>query len=698
MPALSRTCVSVCVIALGVSLTACQPKRRPMPKTDTQSQAQTTPESQLLALEDRRSLGGGQVEQWASTAEDPKLRARALLALARIAAPQTQGTVVKALRDPEPLVRYEAAFAAGQLGTWHPLPEADRAALVGALLEAEAEETDVPVRQAQLEALGKQATPAAIDRLLERILLSDRPEVAARAALSLGVAARRDAVIPSRAVTALAPLMRQEADAGARFGAAYALSVSKLAGARPALLLCTQDAQSDIRLLCAKGLGEVGQDADAVGLKRLLDDPDYRVVVEATRALAKLAARCKSAACPALGALADLRFRLDRLEAGDLAGGGQPILALAQQGVPMIGRPLLTQLRGRVVGMAQAQPNLRKDLARLDCRLAAAMDRQLGQLAEVVSCGGGFVSEPDRLALGLKEIAQTPPADPGKRAQEVTAYLRHPEAKVKLAAIDALGESKAPSAVEVLRPFVTHEDLPVAVAAANALGKLGDGESVAGIRQLSQRVTLAPQHAEPVANALAALNAKDAEVELRAWLNHPHVHLRNSAAKALTKLTGQPVQPGHVERPEAPFRAPYLPKTAKFLVKTEKGEFEVEPFFDSPLTAGHMYALAQRGYFRNLTFHRVVPNFVAQGGDPRGDGSGGPGTTLRCEVNHQPYARGVVGMALSGLDTGGSQFFVTHSPQPHLDGRYTAFGRVTSGQEVVDRLLEGDPILEINAR
>jgi cyclophilin family peptidyl-prolyl cis-trans isomerase len=88
----------------------------------------------------------------------------------------------------------------------------------------------------------------------------------------------------------------------------------------------------------------------------------------------------------------------------------------------------------------------------------------------------------------------------------------------------------------------------------------------------------------------------------------------------------------------------------------------------------------------------VVPDFVVQDGDPRGDGSGGPGYTIRDEINQRPYLRGTVGMALGGPDTGGSQFFITHSPQPHLDGIYTVFGQVVSGMDVVDRLQQWDTI------
>ena len=105
--------------------------------------------------------------------------------------------------------------------------------------------------------------------------------------------------------------------------------------------------------------------------------------------------------------------------------------------------------------------------------------------------------------------------------------------------------------------------------------------------------------------------------------------------------------------------------------------------------------LALSGYLDDTEIHRVVPNFVVQAGDPTGTGLGDPGYTLRCEVSPIPYERGTVGMALSGKDTGGSQFFVTLSRQPHLDGNYTVFGRVTSGMETVDLIEEGDKILGV---
>ena len=115
----------------------------------------------------------------------------------------------------------------------------------------------------------------------------------------------------------------------------------------------------------------------------------------------------------------------------------------------------------------------------------------------------------------------------------------------------------------------------------------------------------------------------------------------------------------------------------------------------APLTVENFVQLARSGFFNGLTVHRVVPDFVVQTGDPRSDGEGGPGYTIRDELNERPFLRGTVGMALSWRDTGGSQFFITHSPQPHLDARYTVFGQVVNGMDVVDRIQQGDTITRV---
>jgi cyclophilin family peptidyl-prolyl cis-trans isomerase/HEAT repeat protein len=140
-------------------------------------------------------------------------------------------------------------------------------------------------------------------------------------------------------------------------------------------------------------------------------------------------------------------------------------------------------------------------------------------------------------------------------------------------------------------------------------------------------------------------------------------------------------------------------QTPKLTLNTVRGPIVLDLFaIDAPLTVNNIITLAKSGYYKGTRFHRVVPNFVAQDGDPTGTGSGGPGYAIRDEMNPHRYERGALGMALSGPDTGGSQYFITHSPQPHLDGGYTVFGRVLSGWTALDSIVQGDLIKSVTVR
>ena len=134
------------------------------------------------------------------------------------------------------------------------------------------------------------------------------------------------------------------------------------------------------------------------------------------------------------------------------------------------------------------------------------------------------------------------------------------------------------------------------------------------------------------------------------------------------------------------------------VIKLEsKGEIRIE-FYpeDAPKTVENFVTLAKKGFYDGLKFHRVVPDFVVQGGDPKGDGTGGPGYTIKAEFNKQTHVRGAVAMARSQHpDSAGCQFYITCGVTPHLDGNYTVFGRVTSGMEHVDRIKQGDRMTSV---
>ena len=136
------------------------------------------------------------------------------------------------------------------------------------------------------------------------------------------------------------------------------------------------------------------------------------------------------------------------------------------------------------------------------------------------------------------------------------------------------------------------------------------------------------------------------------------------------------------------------------IIKTEKGNMFVELYDnDTPITVENFVKLSKSGFYNGLTFHRVIPNFVIQGGCPKGDGTGGPGYSIPCELSskNQYHDRGVLSMAHAGRNTGGSQFFICHSRQntAHLDRNHTCFGRVIQGLEVIDSIRPGDKINEI---
>ncbi len=285
----------------------------------------------------------------------------------------------------------------------------------------------------------------------------------------------------------------------------------------------------------------------------------------------------------------------------------------------------------------------------------------------------------------------------------VRALLEDQDTRVIPSAIGALVKLRAPDLDAVLLKALTNSDFGIRLAAAQAIGELKPAAGAAALRE-AYRVGLADSTYEARAVALAALTeygATEATETLKAALADKDWPLRIRAGQLLAKLdpstdVAQAIRP--VPSPGvAPYNSPELlsPQYSPHaFIETARGTIEIElTVLDAPQTTQSFMALARKGYFNGLQFHRVVPNFVVQTGDPRGDGEGGPGYSLRDELNDRPYLRGVVGMAHADWpDTNGSQFFITHSPQPHLDAKYTVFGHVVNGMDVVDRIQQLDVI------
>ncbi len=132
------------------------------------------------------------------------------------------------------------------------------------------------------------------------------------------------------------------------------------------------------------------------------------------------------------------------------------------------------------------------------------------------------------------------------------------------------------------------------------------------------------------------------------------------------------------------------------VIKTAKGDLTLELYpQDAPVTVNNFVTLTRKGFYNGLTFHRVIPGFMAQGGDPTGTGSGGPGYKFQDEFSQRTHVTGALSMANSGANTNGSQFFICYDPQPHLNGKHTVFGQLTQGMDALKKLVNGDKMTEV---
>jgi cyclophilin family peptidyl-prolyl cis-trans isomerase len=329
-----------------------------------------------------------------------------------------------------------------------------------------------------------------------------------------------------------------------------------------------------------------------------------------------------------------------------------------------------------------------------------------------------------------------PPIDPRRRARidRLLELARDHAPARATAGLHALAEIDDPAVLPVLRAALRSDDAGILAAAATAVAVRSvdaskrDLEAVSLLEDLvRERTSAADLEARLSAiEALGALarstvanidptgSAPSAGAPASPWLARTVVPLARDPGVAV-RVRAREALLGHVEllhafdraelesaatRP-SPFPAELTAKLDHFLaehpygllVRTEAGSFLIEfKGAAAPINQANLVALAEAGFFAGLDFHRVVPGFVVQGGDPRGDGYGGPGHVVPCEWSNLRYERGTVGIALAGKDTGGSQFFITHTAQPHLDARYTVIGHVADGMDVVDQLLPGDRI------
>jgi len=641
------------------------------------------------------------------------VRARAVLGLARLHDPQAVPHLLRALRDPDPRVRVQASLGLGVLG-----PEG--AALDGALLAALASEHDPLIRAEHLRDLGRVGGESALAALASA-LGADSPEergAACDAVASYGLDHRS---LGTDLLTRVAARVGDERERGVRIACAHAvLRGPPTEHLSDDLVRALNDPDPEVRAMTVRALGR-GPDTPMAALIPSLSDPDLDVAVQAFRALG---ARTE-AERPMANALREMHGRV-------LATPQAPRAMNALLGAI----EALPAAMARTTAVSQAAQSLfaetsptDHDHALVHCALARLVDLGRGWPSRVDRCGGEEIDDVERHRLAAEIVGLLDGAE-----RERTAYLTRlvgdEAVVVREAVAGALGTMTHPDGRSLLLTLAGDEDDGVVIAALDALSHQfraavsahdaaalsdllagappevaeawPDAASLEAVRTAATRFR-ASDDLEGLVTTLGAVHAAReaslATIALGLALHHA-LAVREAALSALEELDLAP--------PEGHFAAPPNPITERELVgsdpivvvlATSRGDIALELRPDwAPSTTSRFVGLVRAGFYDGLTFHRVVPAFVVQGGDPRGDGYGGPGWSQRCEDNRVHYERGVVGMALAGRDTGGSQFFITLTSQPHLDGRYTAFARVIEGMEIAERLTRGDVIHAASVR
>lgn len=622
-----------------------------------------------------------------------------------------------ASRHPEPVVRRAAALAMGRIGDYGATP----------LLIEQLTDRDTSVQRYAAFALGLLRDSVAFSRLREIALNTPQDEqyglheesVTAIAKMGGAQAALffrellgpwairgRSAAPPLTVTVALeeswrlgplapvdllieftvSPLRR------AKIGAVYSLARLRSPTAADVLLAATGSGEEEIRAHAVRAL--TAAYADSAGLdrtalasrvRRLVSDEDPLVRINALRSLASYS---DSLLTPAV---------IDRLADQDANVRVRAITTLAELGGSAAVERLREETRRRPWAVQRAALIALARLAGLDAlgaiggwltdeswRSRAAGAEALGYIAQdtVIPWLVHMTRDQDpRVAtVALQSLIALAPDAATQRARRL---IEHPDAVIRAVAADRL--AGVPDTADIDRlvrawDLADRDSIPDArIAVLTALGHIAE-------RGVSERLAVDERF-------LSRHSTNDDYIVRRAAQEHfPEAARRWGPVTPI--VTGLSLE--DYRDIARRFVAPGGDGERHLVIETDRGRIGIELFTqDAPLTVAALFRLVDQRYFDGGAWHRVVPNFVIQAGDPRGDGWGGPGFALRDEINVHRYGEGTVGMALSGPDTGGSQFFITHSPQPHLDGTYTVIGRVEFGMDIVRLITRGDRIRRI---
>lgn len=626
--------------------------------------------------------------------------------------PPPQPSLLTLVGDVEPRVRRRAALAIGRTR----LSEG-----VEALVPVLSTDAEPEVRQMAAFAMGL-IGGASVEAPLMAALTDADPLVQGRAAEALGLIAHKAAAGP------IAAMMAAHVKSGVLSGiAADDLEYPKA----PALEAVRLGMYALVRVGAYDALSSTVLDANGTPLSqwwpvayafRRINDPRAGTpllrLLESdgifTRAFAARGlgvAKEARAVKPLIAVVANSReVNAVRIEA---------IRALADLDAPAAVEPLI-----KVVTDAATEPNLRLEaviaLGQLRAKTATEIFIELLTDAWPTLRAAAFTAlartDPDSFLLAISgldidrhwsvraALATALGALDDRRGEtRLLQMLKDDDQRVIPSVLRAMVAINATGAESALLTRLDADDPVVRQAAIEGLARLKSPQAAAALASAYDRAEKDPTYSVrgAILAALVDLDRERAKPLVERALQDRDWAIRGRAA-ALLKTLDPTADPALRIRPAPTAGLTELNELDRMVnpsvspvayIDTTKGMIQIElAVLDAPRTVTNFISMARRNFLGGTPFHRVVPNFVVQDGDPRGDGEGGPGYTIRDEINQLPYLRGTVGMALDWEDTGGSQFFITHSPQPHLDARYTVFGRVIEGMDVVDRLQQWDQI------
>jgi cyclophilin family peptidyl-prolyl cis-trans isomerase/HEAT repeat protein len=684
-----------------------------------QPEAPRAPEDTALRIrianaEARRSGGVDELVQLATTG-DTHQRELALRGLGRVGLAKARAALEQSLDDKDPRIVTAALYAIGVAAALDEDVKWNSAKLVAALPRA-------PL--AALEALGRAGDASSQGELVSRLANPD-PAIAAAAAIALGRHGRRKLAWSAEVRAALAKTTAH-ADAAVRYSATYALSREHEPPAdeavTAALIARIPDDDPETRASAVVALAR--RKAVAAAHKQIeesLRDRDWRVAAEAVRALA--GPNGDDAGRVAVTAV--LAQRLGELHKGHpteahvISEALRALIANPSRDKAAFANAL--QLRGDAEKGDSTQ--LTKGwLGCLSLSAAFAMSypaassgqpaatQPSGGPAGIATCHRGL---PDHLRLPLlSELINAKAGDATFRRGALRVLLAHDDPRVRAAGLSMLpaswkdGDAKAQATIiGTISSALATKNPIVAGTAVDVAGELYDLLPAADpLRATLDSAVLTRARTETdieLASSLYALIGKraiagGADVCRNGLAGQP---ARAKAAADCLKALGEasPAPAATATEPPALDLATVVGKKLYWHLATTRGEIVIELRPDiAPWAVASIVSLTQRGFYDGVEFHRVVPNFVVQGGDPTMSGWGGPGYTLPAEpassADTAGYVMGGVGVADAGRDSGGSQWFIMHSRAPHLDGRYTWFGAVVSGQKSADALLIGDRV------